>query len=332
MAAGQKQSARFEFPSMVYDMLEEVSYDPKASKIVSWMPHGRAFKVHKPDNFEAEVMPKYFRERYSSFRYLLEQWSFHGLRRGRDRGAYYNVNFVRGERHKIINITKEFMEDTMPKYLAPRDEPDFYSMEPAISKPPEPKLESQADRKRKANQLESSKTKSAPARKANNAPKRIRTNPRKRSEDRKESAAIENHHETFSESSHESEDEAYIAQPEARAPLRRTARVRQQPHYEEEPQPRMRRSVASSKESSSINNSRSSHNSIEELETKDSTEESSESPNKDSPILLPPSKAVFSGFNLPFKKLKLVVMSSGDLQGEDPFAVKRPKRRKVVAA
>lgn len=85
----EKQSARFLFPSMVYDMLEEVSDDPKLSKIVSWMPHGRAFKVHRPDDFEAQVMPDYFRERYSSFRYLLEQWSFHGLRRGRDRGGTY---------------------------------------------------------------------------------------------------------------------------------------------------------------------------------------------------------------------------------------------------
>lgn len=241
------------------------------------------------------------------------------------------MNFIRGERDKIANVTKEFMEDTMPKYLAPRDEPDFYSMEPAVSKRPEPKPNAGANRKRKPDRNESSKTKPAPARKANNSRKRART-----TEDKKVFGfATEIHRESSSESSHESEDhqdEEYITKPSTRAPARRTPRVRpQQFHYDEEVKPRKRLSTTAS------NSSRESSKSDEEMEMKDSMEDDyTDSPDKESPILLAPSKPVFSGFNLPFKKLKLVVMSAGDFEGEDPFAVKRPgmakKGKKVAAA
>ena len=119
--------ARFEFPSMLYDMLEDVSEDPTKSEIVSWQPHGLAFRVHKPQEFETEIMPDYFTERYNSFKNLLEQWGFHRLSRGKDRGAYYNANFVRGDRKKIAKATKEFMLDVMPEVMSRSDEPDLYA-------------------------------------------------------------------------------------------------------------------------------------------------------------------------------------------------------------
>ena len=125
-------SARFEFPSMVYDMLQEVSKDRELSHIVSWMPHGRAFRVHKPSEFETKVMPKYFTERYNSFKYLLEQWGFLRLSRGKDRGAYYNDKFLRGQRGSIANATKQSMFETMPKYMSKRDEPNLYELPVAL--------------------------------------------------------------------------------------------------------------------------------------------------------------------------------------------------------
>ena len=73
-------------------------------------------------------MPTYFIERYDSFRYLLEQWGFYKLSRGRDRGAYYHVNFVRGNRKKIAKATKEGMNDAMPSDLSRDNEPNLYEM------------------------------------------------------------------------------------------------------------------------------------------------------------------------------------------------------------
>jgi hypothetical protein len=62
---------------MIYDMLEDVSQDPQFSAIVSWMPHGCAFKAHNPTEFETKILRNYFTEWYNSFCYLLEQWGFH---------------------------------------------------------------------------------------------------------------------------------------------------------------------------------------------------------------------------------------------------------------
>ena len=118
-------STRYEFPRMLYDMLEAVTKD-KQEHIVSWMPHGRAFKVHNPQAFEEQIMPMYFTEKYDSFRYLLGQWGFLRISRGRDRGAYFHVHFIRGQRKMIVKATKDFMVQAMPEFLPASDEPDLY--------------------------------------------------------------------------------------------------------------------------------------------------------------------------------------------------------------
>lgn len=40
-------------------MLEEVE-EKGLSDVVSWLPHGRSFRVHKMERFVAEVLPKWF--------------------------------------------------------------------------------------------------------------------------------------------------------------------------------------------------------------------------------------------------------------------------------
>ncbi|KAL7466268.1 hypothetical protein ACHAXS_006561 [Conticribra weissflogii] len=36
--------------------------------VVSWMPHGRAFKIHDPKVFASTIMPKFFNQsKYTSF-------------------------------------------------------------------------------------------------------------------------------------------------------------------------------------------------------------------------------------------------------------------------
>lgn len=54
------ESARYEFPKMLYRMLQEVSADPVDSKIVSWQEHGRSFKVHNREEVE-RVLARFFR-------------------------------------------------------------------------------------------------------------------------------------------------------------------------------------------------------------------------------------------------------------------------------
>lgn len=46
------------FPSQLFAMLEQVEEDGM-SHIVSWRPHGRAFKVHRKAQFVENVLPLY---------------------------------------------------------------------------------------------------------------------------------------------------------------------------------------------------------------------------------------------------------------------------------
>jgi HSF-type DNA-binding len=76
------------FPTVLHHMLE-VAERQNFSHIVSWQPHGRAFHVHMPEKFVAEVMPNYFRHtRLSSFQRQLSLYGFTRLaRKGPDRGG-----------------------------------------------------------------------------------------------------------------------------------------------------------------------------------------------------------------------------------------------------
>lgn len=52
------------FPTKLYKILA----DPQYREYITWLPHGRAWRVLKPKAFEEDVIPKFFRsERYASF-------------------------------------------------------------------------------------------------------------------------------------------------------------------------------------------------------------------------------------------------------------------------
>lgn len=55
------------FPMKVHRMLDQSMVDGNES-IVSWLPHGRAFKIHKPKAFADIIMPRFFNQsKYTSF-------------------------------------------------------------------------------------------------------------------------------------------------------------------------------------------------------------------------------------------------------------------------
>jgi hypothetical protein len=76
--------------------------------IVSWLPHGMAFRIHKPKAFAEHVMPKYFNKtKYRSFQ---RQLQIYGFRRVKDKnssenGAYYHKAFVRGQKSLCLQMT-----------------------------------------------------------------------------------------------------------------------------------------------------------------------------------------------------------------------------------
>lgn len=62
--------------------------NPSFETYISWMPHGRGFKVHCPAEFERDVCPVYFSHgRYSSFLRSLDNYGFKHISKGTDRNS-----------------------------------------------------------------------------------------------------------------------------------------------------------------------------------------------------------------------------------------------------
>ena len=74
------------FVAKLHSILSNSAFDD----IVSWLPHGRAWRVHQRGAFEEQVIPLYFRHgKYSSFMRQVNGWGFQRINQGPDYGGYY---------------------------------------------------------------------------------------------------------------------------------------------------------------------------------------------------------------------------------------------------
>lgn len=65
--------------------------NPEFTHIISWMPHGRAWKVHDSHFFLEKVIPRFFEyNNYNSFIRLVNAWGFRRVLKGPDRNSYYH--------------------------------------------------------------------------------------------------------------------------------------------------------------------------------------------------------------------------------------------------
>ena len=76
------------FPLKLYEMLEDA--EPNGfDHIISWLPNGIGFRVHKPDELVNQILPGYFNQqtRYKSFQRQLNMYEFKMLRKAA-KGSY----------------------------------------------------------------------------------------------------------------------------------------------------------------------------------------------------------------------------------------------------
>jgi hypothetical protein len=94
---GMQNSIRVQkFQVKLYAILAQKDFH----EIITWMPHGRSWKVLKPHLFESHVMPLFFEySNYHSFNRLVNAWSFRRITSGLDRGSYYHEVSVHESRH-----------------------------------------------------------------------------------------------------------------------------------------------------------------------------------------------------------------------------------------
>eukprot|EP00543_Licmophora_paradoxa_P008141 CAMPEP_0202454384 /NCGR_PEP_ID=MMETSP1360-20130828/12135_1 /ASSEMBLY_ACC=CAM_ASM_000848 /TAXON_ID=515479 /ORGANISM="Licmophora paradoxa, Strain CCMP2313" /LENGTH=365 /DNA_ID=CAMNT_0049073689 /DNA_START=1986 /DNA_END=3083 /DNA_ORIENTATION=+ len=85
------------FPEKLHRLLLEVEATGRAN-VISFVANGKAFAIHKPDNFFREIVPKYFRQsRLSSFKRQLNLYGFELINTGPARGGYFHELFVKDQ-------------------------------------------------------------------------------------------------------------------------------------------------------------------------------------------------------------------------------------------
>mmetsp|Transcript_14435 Transcript_14435/g.33580 ORF Transcript_14435/g.33580 Transcript_14435/m.33580 type:complete len:402 (-) Transcript_14435:204-1409(-) len=83
------------FPEKLHRLLLEVEAAGRAD-VISFVANGRAFAIHKADQFFKEIVPLYFRQsRLSSFKRQLNLYGFELINTGPARGGYYHEMFVK---------------------------------------------------------------------------------------------------------------------------------------------------------------------------------------------------------------------------------------------
>jgi hypothetical protein len=109
-------------------MLEDMATTVGHESIVSWQPHGEAFRVHMPEVFARNVMPRYFNQtKYKSFQRQLHIYGFHRINKGRDTGAYFHSMFVRNKKTMCVRMTRKKIKGKHSSNHAAGDPPNFYS-------------------------------------------------------------------------------------------------------------------------------------------------------------------------------------------------------------
>lgn len=85
------------FPAKLHHILSQ----PGLAHIITWLPHGRSWRLVDRQAFLSQIMPNYFsHSNYASFARQVNGWGFKRLsRKGTDYGSYYHELFLRGMPH-----------------------------------------------------------------------------------------------------------------------------------------------------------------------------------------------------------------------------------------
>ena len=71
--------------------LHKILSNPLFCRIITWLPHGRSWKILQSEEFEREVLPRYFRhKKLASFMRQVNGWAFTRVNEGPDHKSYYH--------------------------------------------------------------------------------------------------------------------------------------------------------------------------------------------------------------------------------------------------
>jgi len=104
----------FAFPFKLHSILENAR-KAEQDTVISWLPSGKAFKIHKPKEFADVIMPQYFNQtKYRSFQRQLYIYGFDRVKdkSSDDYGAYFHELFIRGESDLCLDMQRKKIKGT----------------------------------------------------------------------------------------------------------------------------------------------------------------------------------------------------------------------------
>jgi len=105
---------KFAFPFKLHSILESAGTAGQEA-IISWLPSGKAFKIHKPKEFADAIMPQYFNQtKYRSFQRQLYIYGFDRIKdkSSNDYGAYFHELFIRGASDLCLDMQRKKIKGT----------------------------------------------------------------------------------------------------------------------------------------------------------------------------------------------------------------------------
>jgi hypothetical protein len=108
--------------------LREILNEVGNQRIISWLPHGKAFKIHNRTEFIEKILPQYYKStKFSYFADIIRCWGFVRLKQSkRDKGAYYHKLFVRDNPRLTTHLPRQQMKKVMSDWPPDGKEPDLY--------------------------------------------------------------------------------------------------------------------------------------------------------------------------------------------------------------
>jgi hypothetical protein len=97
------------FPWKLHKMLTFCETEGKDT-VVSWLPQGKAFKVHNTAAFVSEILPMHFKQtKYKSFQRQLNLWGFQRITKGTEteKGAYLHPDFLKNQEDLCQKLNRQ---------------------------------------------------------------------------------------------------------------------------------------------------------------------------------------------------------------------------------
>lgn len=86
------------FPVKLHKLLESIDQESSHSEVISWLPGGKAFKVHQKEEFVKVFLPAFSNaSKFKSFQRNLNLWDFNTVSKGPDKGVCSHPHFIRGK-------------------------------------------------------------------------------------------------------------------------------------------------------------------------------------------------------------------------------------------